>query len=405
MYLVDSYNDSIANIPGTSIHIYSILMGLAILVVFFTSWFKMHRRNIPTRTLEWAVLIIVPVGLIGARLWFVLNNLQSMHNFLDVIAIWKGGIAIEGGVTFGLIVGLIIFYRASLKYKISMWVYLDCIIPNVLLGQAIGRWGNFFNQEVLGWNVGHPFAGLPSWINNHLHYPGEDPFGTIGIYRQPLFLYESIISLFGWVTLTFIVPKFGFWVSKKPWKVEPEKFQPLWIIEPIIKSDYYQPWKLVKKIHRYSRWKKTCWNQAYYDFEPEAAMIKDVMIKPLKLNKITPDMNFNTRFILRNKNFYHKTTHKFTQDATLLNNSYNPNHYRITATGTAGALYFAFYVIIRLILELFRDDRDIMKIGNVSTSMLVSGLWFILGITLVIFAQIIAKKKFRKKGWLYERQY
>lgn len=403
MYLFDSYNDSIANIPGTSIHIYSILMGLAILVVFFTSWFKMHRRNIPTRTLEWAVLIIVPFGLIGARLWFVLNNLQSMHSFLDVIAIWRGGIAIEGGVSFGLIVGLIIFYRASLKYKISMWVYLDCIIPNVLLGQAIGRWGNFFNQEVLGWNVGHPFAGLPSWINNHLHYPDE----AIGIYRQPLFLYESIISLFGWVTLTFIVPKFGFWISKKPWKVAPEKFQPLWITEPIIKSDYYQPWKLVSKIYRYSRWKKTCWNQAYYDFEPERTMIKDAIIKPLKLHKITPDMKFNTKFLLKNKNFYQKTTHKlkFTQDATLLNNSYNPNHYRVTATGTAGSLYFAFYGMIRLIMEPFRDTRDIMMIGNVSTSMVVSALWIVLGITLVIFAQIIAKKKFRKKGWLYERQY
>ncbi len=401
MYLFDSYNDSIANIPGTSIHIYSILMGLAILVVFFTSWFKMHRRNIPTRTLEWAILIIVPVGLIGARLWFVLNNLQSMHNFFDVIAIWRGGIAIEGGVTFGLIIGLIIFYRASLKYKISMWVYLDCIVPNILLGQAIGRWGNFFNQEVLGWNIGHPFAGLPSWINNHLHYPDE----AIGIYRQPLFLYESIISLFGWITLTFIIPKFGFWISKKPWKVETEKFQPLWITEPIIKSDYYQPWKLIRKIHRYSRWKKTCWNQAYYDFEPERTMIKDVVIKPLKLNKITPDMTFNTKFILKNKNFYQKITNKFTQDATLLNNSYNPKQYQVTATGTVGSLYFAFYGMIRLIMEPFRDMRDIMMIGNVSTSMLVSALWLVLGIVLVIFAQIIAKKKFRKKGWLYERQY
>lgn len=401
MYSFGSYTDSIANIPGTSIHIYSILMGVAILVVFFASWFKMHRRDIPTRTLEWGILIIVPVGLIGARLWFVLNNLNSMHSFLDVIAIWRGGIAIEGGVTFGLIVGLIIFYRASLKYKISMWVYLDCIIPNVLLGQAIGRWGNFFNQEVLGQNIGHPFAGLPNWINNHLHYPDEG----IGIYRQPLFLYESIISLIGWVTLTFIVPKIGLWIGKKPWKIETEKFQPLWNSEPIIKSDYYQPWKLVKKAHRYSRWRKDCWNQAYYDFEPERTAIKDVVVKPLKLNKITPDMEFKTKFILKNKNFYQRTTHKFRQDATLLNNSYNPNHYRITAAGTAGSFYLAFYGMIRLILEPFRDERDIMRIGNVPTSMVVSVLWIILGITLVIFAQFIAKRKFRKKGWLYERQY
>jgi len=105
-------------------------------------------------------------------------------------------------------------------------------------------------------------------------------------------------------------------------------------------------------------------------------MIKDAIIKPLKLHKITPDMKFNTKFLLKNKNYYQKTTHKlkFTQDATLLNNSYNPNHYRVTATGTAGSLYFAFYGMIRLIMEPFRDTRDIMMIGNVSTSMVVSAL-------------------------------
>ncbi|MDQ7983241.1 MAG: prolipoprotein diacylglyceryl transferase [Spiroplasma sp.] len=396
-----SYYDSIANIPGTSIHIYSILMGIAILVVFFASWFKMRRRNIPTRTLEAAILIIVPIGLVGARLWFVLNNLDLMKSFIDVIAVWQGGLAIEGGVTTGLIVGLIIFYRASLKYQISIWVYLDCIIPNILLGQAIGRWGNFFNQEILGSNIGFPFPWLPSWINDHLHYPNEGS----GVYRQPLFLYESITSILGWIILTFITPKVGLWFSKKPWKVESEKFQPLWITEPIKKSDYYQPWKLISKCYRYSRWKKACWNQAYYDFEPDKATIKDVIVKPLKLNKITPNMKFSTKFVLRHKNLHQKLKHKFSADATLLNNSYNPHHYRVTAAGCSGSLYFVFYGMIRLILEPFRDARDIMMIGNVPTSMIVSALWLIFGVVLIVFAQFIARKKFRKKEWLYERQY
>lgn len=403
MNIFSGYDRSIANIPGTSIHIYSVLMAVAILVVVFCSWLKMYRRNIPTRTLEGSILIIVLLGLLGARLWYVLNHTDTIKSFIDVIAVWQGGLAIQGGVTTGLIVGLIIFYRASKKYQISMWVYLDCILPNILLGQAIGRWGNFFNQEILGADVGQPFLWLPSWINDHLHYPDES-IGSL-VYRHPLFLYESIAALAGWVILAFVMPKTGFWFSKKPWKVEADKYQPLWIQEPIVTSDYYQPWKLVKKVHQYRKWKQTCWNQAYYDFEPEKILIKDAKIRTFKPLKTNPNMNWLQTTAIHQKNFFKRWTNKFHQDATLLNQSYNPNHYKLTYAGAIGAAYFIFYGIIRVILEPFRDARDMMMIGSVRTSILVSILWIILGVTLLVFAQFIARKKFRKKGWLYERQY
>lgn len=83
---------------------------------------------------------------------------------------------------------------------------------------------------------------------------------------------------------------------------------------------------------------------------------------------------------------------------------YNPNNYWVTYAGVSGSLYF-FYGIIRMILEPLRDNRDIMKIANVSTSMIVSGMWIILGVILVIFAQIIAPSRFRKGEWLYEKSY
>lgn len=404
MNIFSGYDDSIANIPGTSIHIYSVLMGIAVLVVLFSSWWKMHRRNIPTRTLEASVFLIVPCGLLGARLWYVLNHTDMVKSFIDVIAVWQGGMAIQGGIITGFIVGWIIFYRASLKYQISMWVYLDCILPNILLGQAIGRWGNFFNQEILGANHGAPFPWLPSWINDHLHYPDHESVAIV-IYRHPLFLYESIAALCGWILLTFVIPKVGSWLSKKPWKVEADKFEPIWVKEPIVKSDYYQPWKMVKKLHSYRKWKKTCWEKAYYDFEPEKSLIKDVSVKHFKAIKIDPTMNLWQRSWISQKNFFKRTTNKFYQDATLLNQSYNPNQYKLTYTGVIGASYFLIYGIIRVILEPFRDSRDIMMIGSVRTSILVSVLWIILGVALIVFAQFIASKKFRKKGWLYERQY
>lgn len=397
------YDKSITNIPGTTIHIYSILMAIAILVVIFCSWLKMYRRNIPTKTLERAIFIIVPCGLLGARIWYILNHINTIKSAVDIIAIWKGGMAIQGGVVAGLIVGFFIFYRASIKYRISMWVYLDCILPNILLGQAIGRWGNFFNQEVLGWDIGQPFKFLPSWINNYLHYPDEL---TGQVFRQPLFLYESIACLFGWIIIIFIIPNLGLWFSKKPWKVEQEKYQPvIWVYKPIVKQDYYKPWVIVRKLHSYHKWKKKCWNQAYYDFKPDRWLIKDASVKYFSQIKTNPNMNILQRGWIGQKNFVRNLTNKFRQDATPLNRSYNPNSYKLTYAGVSGASYFLFYGIIRLILEVFRDDRDIMIIGSIRTSILVSILWIIFGIILIGFAQVVARKKFRKKGWLYERQY
>lgn len=410
MKILSGYNDSIANIPGTSIHIYSVLMGIAVLVVLICSWLKMHRRNIPTKTLEGSVFAIVPLGLLGARLWYVLNHTSGIRSFIDVIAVWQGGMAIQGGVIVGLIVGLLIFYRASKKYQISMWVYLDCILPNILLGQAIGRWGNFFNQEILGADMGQPFPWLPSWINDHLHYPTDH----VEVYRHPLFLYESIASLAGWILLSFVLPKVGFWFSKKPWKVETDKFQLLTMVDmqknDVAKTNKFKvffskigSWFTLK--HRNRKLKRKYWEQAYFDFEPEKSLIKNPTLRSLKVTKITPTMNFWQRTKAKQKNFFGRLTNPFYQDASPLNNSYNPNHYKLTYTGVLGASYFLFYGMIRVILEPFRDSRDIMMIGSVRTSILVSVLWIIFGVTLVVFAQFIASQKFRKKGWLYERQY
>lgn len=372
----DGYNSLITNIPGTSIHIYSLLLTVGFLAAVIVSWIKLYRRNIPTRTLEWGTLIIALTGLIGARAWYVLNNTSKIENALDVVAIWRGGMAIQGGVMLAMIVGFFIFYRTSKQLEISMWVFIDCIVPNILLGQAIGRWGNFFNQELLGADVGHPFSWLPTWINNHLHYGfnSGDHQDPVAVYRQPLFLYESMLSLFGWCFLTFFVPKAGQMFSKKPWKLNSSQFISPLKTNPIVAKDIVMIWRFIKKFHGYHKFKHESWKQAYFDF--------------------TPDKNIIRNFAMK------KTT-----NAKPLSSFYNPNNYRITYAGVAGSLYFVYYGIIRMILEPFRDSRDIMKIANVSTSMIVSGIWIIFGVVLVIFAQIIAPLKFRKGEWLYEKSY
>ncbi|WP_342266733.1 prolipoprotein diacylglyceryl transferase [Spiroplasma endosymbiont of Villa modesta] len=396
----DGYNSLITDIPGTGIHIYSVLMAIGFLTAVIASWIKLYRRNIPTKTLEWGTLVITLAGLIGARAWYVLNNTSTIENALDVVAVWRGGMAIEGGVTVGMIVGFFIFYRTSKQLQISMWVFIDCIVPNILLGQAIGRWGNFFNQELLGTDVGHPFSWLPTWINNHLHYGfNSDNRDPVAVYRQPLFLYESLSSLFGWFFLTFFVPKTGQIFSKKPWKLDSSQFISPLKTNPIVGKDFLKPWTVIKKIHGYRKFKYESWKQAYFDFTPNKNSVKSVEKIPWK------DVKTHSKVKSKIKKWYLKIKYNMQPHSKSLNTMYNPNNYRVTYAGVSGSLYFVFYGIIRMILEPLRDNRDIMKIANVSTSMIVSGMWIILGVILVIFAQIIAPSRFRKGEWLYEKSY
>lgn len=396
----NGYNDLITDIPGTGIHIYSVLMAVSFLTAVIASWVKLYRRNIPTKTLEWGTLVIALAGLIGARGWYVLNNTSSIESVLDVVAVWRGGMAIEGGVSVAMIVGFFIFYRTSKQLQISMWVFLDCIVPNILLGQAIGRWGNFFNQELLGADIGHPFSWLPTWINNHLHYglnsKHQDP---VDVYRQPLFLYESISSLFGWCFLTFFVPKAGQIFSKKPWKLNSSQFTSPLQTSPIGGKDIIMPWKGIKKIHYYRKFKHDSWKQAYFDFTPDKNVVKSFKKIPWK------DIKDNSKIKSKIKKTYLSFKYNMQPHSKALSAIYNPHNYRVTYAGVSGSLYFVFYGIIRMILEPLRDSRDIMKIGNVSTSMIVSGIWIVFGLTLVIFAQIIAPSRFRKGEWLYEKSY
>lgn len=135
-------------------------------------------------------------SLIGARLYYVAFNFDYYSsNPLSILKIWEGGLAIHGGLLFGLVTVLIY----CKKYKVKIPLMIDIIIPGVLIGQAIGRWGNFFNSEAHG--MATTYNALKS-----LHLPEFIIKGMNidGVYYQPTFLYESILCLIGFFIVLFL---------------------------------------------------------------------------------------------------------------------------------------------------------------------------------------------------------
>ena len=118
---------------------------------------------------------VLPAALIGARLWYVLFKLDYyLANPDKIIAVWEGGLAIHGAVFFSIIVALF-WTRAK---KIDFFVFADICAPALIMGQAIGRWANYVNQEAYGRPTDLPWA---MFID--------------GAYRHPTFLYESLWNL------------------------------------------------------------------------------------------------------------------------------------------------------------------------------------------------------------------
>jgi len=134
-------------------------------------------------------------GILGARIYYVLFNLSSYSNIMDIFAIWNGGLAIHGGIIGGAIT-MIIFCK---KKKLDFLTIADITMPSVIIGQAIGRWGNFFNQEAHG-----PEVALSTLQNLHIPKFIIDGMSINGVYYHPTFLYESIWCILGFLLLILL---------------------------------------------------------------------------------------------------------------------------------------------------------------------------------------------------------
>ena len=172
-----------------SVKWYGIIMAVAIILAVSMAIFEGRKRQIESDDFMDLLLWAVPLGYLGARIYYVIFEWHYYSQHLDeIIAVWNGGIAIYGGLLAGLAVLLVFCYKRMLP----PFLMLDIITPGVMAAQILGRWGNFINQEAHGGPTTLAFLQslhLPDFIINQMKIGG--------VYYQPTFLYESFFNLIG----------------------------------------------------------------------------------------------------------------------------------------------------------------------------------------------------------------
>ena len=186
-------NPIFLEIGPLQIYWYSVFILIAFIIGGSLALKESKRFDISKEFMTNMFFYLVPTVLIGARIYYVLFNLDYYSiNPIAILKVWEGGLAIHGGI----IAGLIFIYFYTRKYKVSLIRMLDILVVSLILGQAIGRWGNFFNSEAYGPVVSIEFLEkikLPEFI--------IDGMLIDGLYRQPTFLYESIWCLLGFIIM------------------------------------------------------------------------------------------------------------------------------------------------------------------------------------------------------------
>ncbi len=194
--------------PNIAFYAICILSGA--ILVYFICDHRLYVEYGKHGIVEGTFLIAFPSGIIGARIGYVLgewNTQFANQPWWKIFAIWEGGLTIISGALTGIIVGVLWFITHQKKYNI--WLAVDLIVPTILIAQAIGRWGNFFNCEVHGYQVSIETWRylLPKIVLNNSTYSSVSGYALSGMIYLPLFYIESIINLLGYCVIRFLVGK------------------------------------------------------------------------------------------------------------------------------------------------------------------------------------------------------
>lgn len=182
---------------GLQIRWYGLIIAFGIILGILVAKYTCKLRNVNYDYLMDTILIALPFGIIGARLYYVLFQFQNYKNNLaQIFNIRQGGLAIHGGIIFGLISSYIYVKHKKLNFL----KFADVCAPSIALAQAIGRWGNFMNQEAHGGPVTYAFIKhFPMFIQKGMYIGG--------IYYHPTFLYESLWNLCIFIILILLLNK------------------------------------------------------------------------------------------------------------------------------------------------------------------------------------------------------
>ncbi len=168
---------------------YGIIIGIGLTMAIVLAFREFKRTGKSTDDLIDFLLFAVPLGIVGARLYYVVFRWDYYSKHLgDIIAIWKGGLAIYGGVIAGIIIA-IIFCKIK---KINFLWFADIASAGLFIAQSIGRWGNFVNGEAYGGATDLPWGMVVNSV------------GPV----HPTFLYESLWNLFGFIISYFVIYRF-----------------------------------------------------------------------------------------------------------------------------------------------------------------------------------------------------
>ena len=181
------------SIGPLSIHMYGIIIACGLVLATVYCMRRANRFGLTEDHVLDGVLYVTPFALLCARAYYCAFSWDLYaDNPISVLYIWQGGIAIYGGVL-GAIAGVFVFCRVK---KISLGATLDLVLLGFLIGQSIGRWGNFFNREAFG-------AETDTWLRMGLF---DTVTGTV-TYHHPTFLYESLWNALGFWILHFLSKK------------------------------------------------------------------------------------------------------------------------------------------------------------------------------------------------------
>ena len=203
---------------GANITFYALCILSGGIYAYLLSDHAMYKQYGKHGLLESTFLVAFPAGIIGARIFYVIGNwdlefgwntMAEVNLFGNTFKIWaplaitNGGLTILGGAITGIVVGVAWFMWRNKGYNIFLVV--DYVIPTILVAQAVGRWGNFFNIEVYGRLVSDSaWKWLPTAVFNNMHFNNWGDPTPAGTMYVPLFFIECIVNLFGYFVLAHL---------------------------------------------------------------------------------------------------------------------------------------------------------------------------------------------------------